>query len=89
MKHDLGLKGGFLIANPVPKELELPAEIMGPAVDTALAEAKEKGINGKRTTPFLLSRVKELTGGESLESNKQLVYNNAKLGALIASKLKL
>ena len=87
-KHDLGLKGGVLIANPVPKELELPREIMEPAVNQALKEAKEQGITGKRTTPFLLTAVKNLTGGDSLEANKQLVYNNARLGAQIARLLK-
>jgi len=86
-KWDLGIGGGAVIANPIPEEYEADPERINSAIEKALKEAKEKGIKGKETTPFLLSRVKELTGGESLESNIQLVYNNARLGARIALAL--
>ena len=63
-----------------------PAVING-AIDSAIREAQEKGIKGKESTPFLLAKVKELTEGASLDSNIQLVYNNAKVGAQIAVEL--
>ena len=62
----------------------MPAETINAAIDQAVAECKEKGIHGKATTPFLLARVSELTGGDSLESNIQLVFNNARLAAKTA-----
>ena len=62
----------------------MPKAVIDQAIDQAIAEAEEKGIKGKETTPFLLARVAELTGGNSLESNIQLVYNNAKLAAQTA-----
>lgn len=86
-KIDLGLDGGVLIANPVEPEDEVAYEKMEPAIIHALEDAKREGISGKRITPFLLTRIKDLTGGESLEANKKLVYNNAKLGAKIASQI--
>ena len=63
-----------------------PAVING-AIDQAIAESREQGIHGKATTPFLLARVKDLTGGDSLESNIQLVFNNARLAAKTAAEL--
>ena len=87
-KFELGLQGGMLIANPVPQEFEVPYEKMEPYIRQALDDAKKEGVYGKRTTPFLLSRIKDITGGESLEANKHLVYNNAKLGAQIACFVK-
>ncbi|SKA98246.1 pseudouridine-5'-phosphate glycosidase [Caloramator quimbayensis] len=84
VKWELNLKGGVIIANPIPKEYEMDYEIINKAIEDAIAEAKEKGIKGKETTPFLLAKVKEITGGKSLESNIQLVFNNAKLSAQIA-----
>ncbi|HNX13446.1 MAG TPA: pseudouridine-5'-phosphate glycosidase [Oscillospiraceae bacterium] len=86
-KWDLNLKGGAVIANPIPIEFEMdPAEINN-AIEMALKEADKKGIHGKESTPFLLSKVKELTGGASLDSNIQLVFNNAKVAAQIAVEL--
>jgi pseudouridine-5'-phosphate glycosidase len=76
-----------LITNPIPEEDALDYEIMTGAINRALKEADELGIHGKDSTPFLLKRVVELTGGESLESNIKLVLNNAKLGAQIAVEL--
>ena len=87
-KWDLGLKGGVIIANPIPKDKELDFDVMHDAIQKALIEEKKLGIKGKESTPFLLGKVKELTKGLSLDSNIQLVYNNAKLAAKIAVKLK-
>jgi len=86
-KWDLGLDGGAVIANPIPAEYEMDYETITSAIETALKEAKEKGIKGKESTPFLLAKVKELTEGSSLDSNIQLVYNNVKVGAEIAVEL--
>lgn len=83
-KWDLSLKGGFVIGNPVPDHLGMNEDIINKAIEDALAKAKELGIKGKETTPFLLSQIKENTGGDSLASNIELVYNNAKVGAQIA-----
>jgi pseudouridylate synthase len=85
-KWELGLKGGVIITNPVPKDKELDFNLMTDAIDKALIEEKKLGIKGKDSTPFLLGKVKELTGGLSLEANIELVYNNAKLAAQIASE---
>ncbi len=87
-KWDLKLKGGVIVANPIPKDKQLDFEIMKRAIDKALIEEKELGIKGKDSTPFLLGKVKELTDGLSLDANIALVYNNAKLAAQIAKKLK-
>ena len=83
-QNDLGMKGGMLVTNPIPEEYAMPLETITAAIDQAIAECEEKGIHGKETTPFLLARVAELTGGNSLASNIQLVYNNAKLAAQTA-----
>ena len=91
IKRDLNLQGGILISNPIPKEYEIPNEEINVYIEEALNAAKKEGIKGKDTTPFLLAHIKEHTKGRSLESNIQLVYNNAKVGALISkaySKLK-
>lgn len=83
-KWNLKLKGGVIIANPIPKEKELDFDIMKNAIDKALIEEKKLGIKGKESTPFLLDKVKELTEGLSLKANIELVYSNAKLAAEIA-----
>ena len=82
--HAMGLPGGMLVTNPIPEEYSMPADVINAAIDQAIAEANAKGIHGKATTPFLLARVAELTGGDSLASNIRLVYNNAKVAALTA-----
>lgn len=86
-KWDLGLKGGVVVANPIPEKYEMNYEVITKAIDKAVAEAEEKGIKGKEATPFLLAKVKEITGGESLESNIALVYNNAKIASQLAVEL--
>lgn len=83
-KWDMGLRGGVLIANPIPQAYAMPESVITGAIETALKEAEIEGIRGKEMTPFLLARVKALTEGKSLDSNIQLVYNNAKVGAQIA-----
>ena len=84
-QNDLGMKGGMLVTNPIPEEYAMPLETINAAIDQAIAECNEKGIHGKETTPFLLARVAELTGGNSLASNIRLVYNNAKIAAQTAA----
>ena len=86
-KKKLGLKGGVLISNPIPEEMALPHEYIDSIVDQAVAEAEEAGVKGKDSTPFLLKRIVELTGGKSLESNIALVCHNAELGSRIACAL--
>lgn len=86
-KWDLGLEGGVVIANPIPAEYEMDPEVINGAIAAAVKESEDKGIKGKESTPFLLAKVKELTGGASLDSNIQLVYNNVKVGAQIAVAL--
>ena len=83
-QHELGLRGGMLVTNPIPEEYSMDAAVINGAIDEAIREAKEQGIHGKETTPFLLAKVKDLTGGNSLESNIQLVFNNARLAAKTA-----
>ena len=85
-KWELKLNGGAVIANPIPEEFAMAPETITNAIETALREADEQGISGKASTPFLLARVCELTGGNSLDSNIQLVLNNARLGAQIAQE---
>lgn len=86
-KWDLGLEGGMVIANPIEEQYQMDYDTITEAIEKALKEADEKGIRGKESTPFLLAKVKEITGGDSLESNIQLVYNNSMLGAKIAVEL--
>ena len=85
-QHDLGLKGGMLVTNPIPEEYAMPLDAINAAIDRAIAECSAKGIHGKETTPFLLARVAELTGGDSLASNIRLVYNNAMVAARTAAE---
>jgi pseudouridine-5'-phosphate glycosidase len=86
-KWDLGLNGGIVVANPIPEQYQMDYDVISRVVDEAVQEAEFKGIKGKETTPFLLAKVKEITEGESLEANIQLVYNNAKVGAQLAVEL--
>lgn len=87
MRARLGLAGGQLVANPIPVEAEIPRAEITPVIETALAEAAAQGIAAKAVTPFLLSRIFELTEGRSLEANIALVLNNARLGAEIAAEI--
>ncbi len=84
VKWDLGFKGGILIGNPVPEEYALDFDKMTAVINEALDEANAKQIHGKETTPFLLAKIVELTGGDSLATNIQLALNNARVAAEIA-----
>ena len=84
---ELGLRGGILVGNPIPDEYSMDPDIINSAIDAAIDECSRLGIRGKKTTPFLLAKVKELTGGDSLDSNIRLVFNNAKVAALTAAEL--
>ena len=81
---NMGLGGGMLVTNPIPEEYSMDPDRINTAIDEAVAEAARQGIRGKETTPFLLARVAEITGGDSLASNIQLVLNNARLAASVA-----
>ncbi len=84
---ELGLGSGMLVTNPIPEEYSMDPAVINKAIDQAIAEAEAQGIHGKATTPFLLAKVKDLTGGDSLESNIKLVFNNATLAAKTAVEL--
>ena len=86
-KLEMGLKGGMLVTNPIPEEYSMDPDVINKAIDEAVAEANARGIKGKQTTPFLLARIKDITGGDSLASNIRLVYNNAQLAARVAARL--
>ena len=86
-QRDLDYRGGMLVTNPIPEQYAMDKEVIDAAIAQALRECGEKGVHGKETTPFLLARVVELTGGESLESNIRLVLNNAALAARTACAL--
>ncbi len=83
----MDLKGGMLVTNPIPEEYSMDADVINAAIDQAVADCKAQGIHGKATTPFLLARIKDITGGDSLDSNIQLVFNNARLAAKTAAEL--
>lgn len=86
-KEDLNMKGSMVIANPVPHEYAMDSETISKAISEAINEANNLGIKGKEITPYLLDKIQIITKGKSLETNIQLVYNNVKLGAQIASEL--
>ncbi|MCQ2411615.1 MAG: pseudouridine-5'-phosphate glycosidase [Sphaerochaetaceae bacterium] len=86
-KRELGLAGGMLVTNPIPEQYSMDSDKINAAIDEAIEAMNQAGIKGKEATPFLLDKVQKLTGGESLESNIQLVLNNAKLAAQIAANL--
>ncbi len=84
---ELGMTGGMLVTNPIPEEFSMDHTVINKAIDDAIAAAGAQGIHGKATTPFLLAKVKDLTGGDSLESNIRLVFNNAQLAARTACEM--
>ena len=86
-KNDLGLRGGMVVANPIPEEYAMDADYISKSIAEAIDEANAKGIKGKDTTPFLLDKLEKITGGSSLKANIQLVYNNAKVATQIACEL--
>ena len=83
----MGLRGGMVIANPVPEVHALPRQVIDAAIEAALVDASAQGVTGKAVTPFLLARVNELTGGNSLAANIALILNNARAAAGIAVEL--
>jgi pseudouridylate synthase len=87
IQWSLGLPAGVVVANPIPEAHALPRERMDAAIAQALDEAAQQRISGPQTTPFLLARVSELTGGESLAANIELVLNNARLASAVAVAL--
>jgi pseudouridine-5'-phosphate glycosidase len=87
MRAKLGLSGGQLIANPIPKEDEIPRDVLTPLIEKAIREAEAKAITAKEVTPFLLKTILDLTNGKSLVANKALVRNNARLAAEIAKHI--
>lgn len=86
-KEQMGLQGGMLVTNPIPDEYALDDDYINSNIQRALNEADSLGIKGKNITPFLLDKIQKLTGGQSLASNIQLVFNNAKLASKIAIEL--
>ena len=87
VKQDCCLRGGMLVTNAIPEAYSMDYDYITSNINDAVKEAEQKGIHGKEVTPFLLDKIQKLTAGKSLESNIQLVFNNAKLGALIAADL--
>lgn len=83
-KWNMGLRGGIVVANPIPVEAEIPAAEIAPAIESAVADARRQNITGKNVTPFLLAKLAEVTGGRSLAANMALVRHNAKVAAAIA-----
>ena len=86
-KLDMGLAGGMLVTNPIPEEYSLDPDYINAAIDRAVKKSVQLGIKGKATTPFLLAEIKDITGGNSLNANIQLVLNNARLAARTAACL--
>ncbi len=86
-KWTMGLDGGVLVTNPIPAEFSMERSLIEGAISEAVEEAKQLGIKGKAATPYLLSKIAAITEGQSLNSNIQLVYNNAKLASDIAIEL--
>jgi len=86
-KQEMGLVGGMLVTNPIPEAYSMDADRINAVIDEAIEDAKKLGIHGKETTPYLLARIKDLTGGDSLASNIQLVLNNARLAAEVAKEM--
>lgn len=85
-KREMGLNGGILISNPIPKENSIDNDYINSVIDNAIKKANENNILGKDITPYLLKEVAENTQNKSLDSNIALIYNNAKIGALIAKE---
>ena len=83
-QNQMGLGGGMLVTNPIPEAYSMDPAVINGAIDQAIAQCNQQGIHGKATTPFLLAKVAEITGGDSLAANIQLVFNNAKLAAQVA-----
>ena len=85
-KRQMKLDGGILISNPIPEEYSIDNSVINKYIDNAINEANRLQIQGKDTTPFLLKAIADATEGVSLNANIALVYNNAKIGSLIAKE---
>lgn len=83
-KWDLGVSGGVMLANPIPEDAEIPAGEINPQIEQALRDMDALGLKGKDTTPYLLGRMVEITGGRSLAANIALVRHNAMVAAQVA-----
>ena len=86
-QQQIGMNSGLLVTNPIPEQYAMDKDTIDAAIEKALAEAEANGIHGKESTPFLLAKVAEITGNNSLESNIQLVFNNVALGAKVAAEV--
>ena len=86
-QQQIGMNSGLLVTNPIPEQYAMDKDTIDAAIEKALAEAEANGIHGKESTPFLLGKVAEITGNNSLESNIQLVFNNVALGAKVAAEV--
>lgn len=86
-KWDLGLNGGVVVANPIPSEFEMDKEVIDKVIAEAVSKANDLGVKGKDITPFLLDEIQKVTGGDSLKSNIELVFNNVKLACKIAKNM--
>ncbi len=86
-KHEIGYRGGMLVVNPIPEAYSMDKAYIDEVIARALAESEAQGVHGKAVTPFLLARIAEVTGGDSLASNIQLVYNNVTLASQIAKEV--
>ncbi|MDY4181915.1 MAG: pseudouridine-5'-phosphate glycosidase [Pseudoflavonifractor sp.] len=87
VSREMDFPAGMLVTNPIPEEYSMDPDVINKAINDAVEEAKALGIHGKETTPFLLAKIKDITGGDSLSSNIQLVFNNARLAARTACAL--
>ncbi len=87
LKKKLGIAGGTLVVNPVPEEYSMDKERIDAVIEAAVQKAERLGVKGKNITPFLLAEIKDVTGGDSLETNIALVYNNVRLASAIACAL--
>ena len=87
VQNDMELGAGMLVTNPIPEEYSMDPDVINKAIDSAVEESKRLGIHGKQTTPYLLAKIKDITGGDSLASNIRLVYNNAAVAAQTAAEL--
>ena len=85
VQRELGLKGGILVTNPIPEQYSMDPDVINKAIDEAIADSVRDGVHGKATTPYLLAKVKDITSGDSLDANIQLVFNNAALAARTAA----
>ena len=84
----LGVESGMMLCNPIDKEFEVPEEVINPIIERAVRDAEEAGVHGKDSTPFILARVKELSGGDSMQANIKLVQSNVRLASQLAIALK-